>query len=85
MRVNQEDRPGVSNFPPSDVEKQVKNLSKRKLKDVLSAIPPIKNSTYNPLQIEPSDSVVNPSLGLEDLSPFNLFSLFSASASNFYY
>ena len=43
MRTNQEDRPGVSDLPPPDVEKQVQKLAKRKLEDVIAAIPPIEN------------------------------------------
>ena len=31
MRTNQEDRPGVSDLPPPDIEKQVQKLAKRKL------------------------------------------------------
>ena len=46
MRVNQEDRPGVSNLPPPEVKNKIEKLTKRKLKDVLEAIPPIKKSIY---------------------------------------
>ena len=46
MRTNQEDRPGVSDLPPPDIEKQIQKLAKRKLKDVITVIPLIENSIY---------------------------------------
>ena len=46
MRVNQEDRPGVSNLPPPEVKNKIEKLTKRKLKDVLEVILLIKKSTY---------------------------------------
>ena len=49
MRINQEDRPGVSDLPPPEIEKKVEKLAKYKLEDVISSIPLIKNSTYIPL------------------------------------
>ena len=76
MRINQEDRPGVSDLPPPEEEKQVKRLAKRKLEDVIDAIPPIENSTYTPMQIDPRSPFVNIPIGMKDQSPFSLFSLF---------
>ena len=75
MRVNQEDRPGVSDLPPPEVKKKVEKLTKRKLEDVLEAIPPIKKSTYQPIQIEPRDPIVNLPESV-DTSPIGLFFLF---------
>ena len=76
MRTNQEDRPGVSDLPPPEVEKEVKKLAKRKLEDVIDAIPPIENSTYTPMRIDPRDPSVNLPVGMKDRSPIGLFSLF---------
>ena len=76
MRTNQEDRPGVSDLPPSQIEKKVEKLAKRKLEDVIATIPPIKNSTYTPIQIDPREPSVNNLTGIKDQSPFGLFSLF---------
>ena len=76
MRPNQEDRPGVSDLPPPEVEKEVQKLAKRTLEEVIAAIPPIGDSTYTPLLIKRRDTSVNSPAGLEDYSPFGLFSLF---------
>ena len=76
MRTNQEDRPGVSDLPPPDIEKQVQKLAKRKLKDVITTIPPIENSTYVPIQIDSYDPFINLPIGIKDPSLLNLFSLF---------
>ena len=46
MRINQEDRPGVSDLPPLEVERKVEKLAKQTLEEVITAIPPIENSTY---------------------------------------
>ena len=75
MRVNQEDRPGVSDSPPPEVKKKVEKLTKRKLEDVLKAIPPIKKSTYQPIQIEPRDPIINLPKNI-DISLIGLFFLF---------
>ena len=72
MRVNQEDRPGVSDLPPPEVKKKVEKLTKRKLEDVLEAISPIEKSTYQPIQIEPRDPIVN----LPDSVNISLIGLF---------
>ena len=76
MRTNQEDRPGVSDLPPPEVEKEVKKLAKRKLEDVINAIPPIENSTYTPMRIDPRDPSINLPIGMKDRSPIGFFSLF---------
>ena len=76
MRVNQEDRPGVSYSPPLEVKKTVDKLAKRTIEDVFVAIPPIKELIYQPLRIELYEPSVNLPLVIEDLSPFNVFSLF---------
>ena len=76
MRTNQEDRPGVSDLPPPEVEKEVKKLAKRKLEDVIDAIPPIKNLTYTLMRIDPRDPSVNLPVGMKDRSLIGLFSFF---------
>ena len=76
MRINQEDRPGVSDLPPSEIEKEVKKLAKRKLKDVIDAIPPIKNSIYIPMRIDPRDPSINLLIRMKDRFLVGLFSIF---------
>ena len=46
MRINQEDRPEVSNLPTLKVKNKIEKLTKRKLKDVLKIILLIKKSIY---------------------------------------
>ena len=50
-------------------------MTKRKLEDVLKAIPPIENSTYRPIRIEPHGPCVNLPKSI-DTSPIDLFFLF---------
>ena len=76
MRINQEDRPGVSDLPPPDIKKQVQKLAKRKLKDVITAILLIKNLIYVLIQIDPHDPLINLPIGIKDPSLLNLFFLF---------
>ena len=76
MRTNQEDRPGVSDLPPSEVEKEVKKLAKRKLEEVINAIPPIKNLIYTLMRIDLRDPSINLPIGMKDRSLISLFSLF---------
>ena len=76
MRVNQEDKPGVFNLPPPEVQKKVEKLAKRSLKDIIIIIPSIKESIYQPLRIKPYKLVINLFLALKDLSLFSIFSLF---------
>ena len=47
---------------------KVKKLAKRKLKDVLTAIPPIKRSAYKPLRIKPHSPHANLPPNITDLS-----------------
>ena len=75
MSVNQEDRPGVSDLPPPEVTNKVEKLTKRKLEDILKAISPIENSTYQPIRIEPRGPYVNLFKSV-DTSLINLFFLF---------
>ena len=46
MRVNQEDKFGVSDLPPLKVKKKVEKLAKRSFKDVIIAILLIKKLIY---------------------------------------
>ena len=75
MRVNQEDGSGVLDLPPPEVINMVEKLTKRKLEDILKAIPPIENSTYQPIRIEPRGPYVNLPKSV-DISPIDLFFLF---------
>ena len=73
MRINQEDRPGVSDLPPLEVERKVEKLAKQTLEEVITAIPPIENSTYIPIQIDPRNPSVNLPTGMNGQSPIDLF------------
>ena len=76
MRVNQEDRPDVSDLPFLEVKNKIKKLVKQTLKDVIIVIPLIKNSTYTLIQINPYNPSVNLSIEQKDQLLFRLFSLF---------
>ena len=76
MRVNQEDRPGVSNLPPPEIKNKVEKLTKRKLKNVLKAILSIKKSIYQPLRIKPRSSYIILPNNIINIFSFSLFSLF---------
>ena len=73
MRTNQEDRPGISDLPPPKVEKKVKKLTKQTLEEVITAIPPIENSTYIPMQIDPRESSINLPIEMDGQSSIDLF------------
>ena len=75
IRVNQEDRPGVSDLPSLEIKNKVEKLAKYTFEDVLKAIPPIKYLIYKLLRIQPRNPVGNLSKDI-DISLFNLFSLF---------
>ena len=76
MRVNQKNRPNISDLPPPEVKNKVKKLIKQTLKDVIIVIPPIKNLTYTPIQINPHNPSINLPTEWKDQLLFRLFSLF---------
>ena len=59
MRVNQEDRPGVSDLHPPEIKSKIKKLVKQTLKDVITVIPLIKNLIYTLIQINPHNPSIN--------------------------
>ena len=73
MRTNQEDRPGVSDLPPPEIEKKVEKLAKQTLKEIIIAIPLIENSIYIPIQIDPRESSINLLIRMDGQSLINLF------------
>ena len=78
MRINQKDRPGISDLPLPEIKNKVEKLAKHILEDVLKAIPPIKYLIYKPLRIQPRDPVGNLPKNI-DIFLFGLFSLFITS------
>ena len=78
MRVNQEDRPGVSDLPSPEIKNKVEKLAKYTFEDVFKAIPLIKYLIYELLRIQLRNPVGN-LLKNVDIFLFNLFSLFITS------
>ena len=78
MRVNQKNRPEISNLPPLEIKNKIEKLTKYIFKNVLKAILLIKYLIYKPLRIQPRNPVKNLPKGI-DIFLFNLFSLFITS------